>query len=133
MSGVLRLLRERIGHERVKSSRESTQARRRRRSRAHRRLAPVPEDMRAQHVDLTPRIAEERRDPPQHLVERALARGAVLLPVHHRRRRLSRTPQSGAIRQRHAGVSLPDRSTLWLSLIHISEPTRQAEISYAVF
>src|SRR5665648_831920 len=61
--------------------------------------------MRAQHVDLTPRIAEERRDPPRHLVERALARGAVLLPVRHRRRRLSRTPQSGAIRQRHAGVS----------------------------
>src|SRR5665213_3762071 len=24
-------------------------------------------------------------------------------------------------------------TTLWLSLIHISEPTRQAEISYAVF
>src|SRR5678809_1349839 len=26
-----------------------------------------------------------------------------------------------------------DRVCIWLSLIHISEPTRQAEISYAVF
>ena len=26
-----------------------------------------------------------------------------------------------------------ERASQWLSLIHISEPTRQAEISYAVF
>src|SRR5678809_1232445 len=37
----------------------------------------------------------------------------------------------------HAGkdliVKVPCGTLVWLSLIHISEPTRQAEISYAVF
>src|SRR5674476_1343486 len=38
-------------------------------------------------------------------------------------------------RDRHLGIRPPRlaRAALHLSLIHISEPTRQAEISYAVF
>src|SRR5674476_1564750 len=38
--------------------------------------------------------------------------------------------QVGNVRDRGEGFVMPLR---WLSLIHISEPTRQAEISYAVF
>src|SRR5678810_1437265 len=36
-------------------------------------------------------------------------------------------------RDRHLDIGLKPAEALTLSLIHISEPTRQAEISYAVF
>src|SRR5665213_4573222 len=39
----------------------------------------------------------------------------------------------GEIETSRAGVPSRRRTTVALSLIHISEPTRQAEISYAVF
>src|SRR5678810_439319 len=37
------------------------------------------------------------------------------------------------IREVHSGIVTDTRPVVILSLIHISEPTRQAEISYAVF
>src|SRR5674476_840918 len=56
------------------------------------------------------------------------AGGVVALLAHHRHRHAFALP---CVRL-HAGGARPEPCLL-LSLIHISEPTRQAEISYAVF
>src|SRR5450759_1727475 len=53
--------------------------------------------------------------------------------VQHRRRR-EESPRSGAShRDRRPGERQSHGSTKYLSLIHISEPTRLGMISYAVF
>src|SRR5665213_1773152 len=46
---------------------------------------------------------------------------------------VDRRMQVAAIGGERCPIALPRGGTVGLSLIHISEPTRQAEISYAVF
>src|SRR5678809_861844 len=67
------------------------------------------------------------RRPPRSTLDRSSAASDVYKRQDVPRRRAQASPP-GVVRERR-----PDQRRQHLSLIHISEPTRQAEISYAVF
>src|SRR5674476_1087277 len=87
-----------------------------------------------------------RRIAPSFRVERRIFITALLIlsPLHEIKtnasplgRRVTRldggSTRPSALSAQNFDAIVPEVSSISLSLIHISEPTRQAEISYAVF
>src|SRR5665647_3788729 len=75
------------------------------------------------------RRPEPRSDSRSHLIERVMGDRIVACEIH-RGEWAHTEPQCAARRGVHL---LRAAQTLFLSLIHISEPTRRTPISYAVF